>query len=131
MKPIDDAFTTHFFRRLDSKIKNGLTPEQRDAITDALRQSAPREHSVDLRGTINLVFARFYVVFLAGRDLRRKQTEASNRARSDARKLAYSLFLLAAYLVPVISVIVVLLYGVKCLLGINIFENKHLMDFLR
>ena len=131
MKPVSDAFTTHFFRRLDLEVLESLTPRQRDAITSALRQSGPREHTVDLRWTLNLLFTRFYVVILAGRDLRRKQAESAERARTDTRKAIQGLLILFAFLIPTLVVLALLLYGVKCLLGINIFESKHLMDFLR
>ena len=131
MKPFSDAFTAHFFRRLDPKIAEELTPRQRDAITDALRQSGPREHSVDLRWTLNVLFDRFYVVILAGRDLRRRESESAQRARSDARKVIQSMLLLLAFIIPALLVLAVLLYGVKCMLGINIFESKHLLDFVQ
>ncbi len=131
MKPVADAFTTYFFRRVDPGVLEGLTPRQRDAIADALRRSGPREHAVDLRWTINLVFDRFYVVLLAGRDLRRRQREATNRARSDTKKVIRSLLLLAAFMLPALLVLGILLYGLKCLLGINLLENKHLMDLLQ
>jgi hypothetical protein len=131
MKPVSDAFTTHFFSRLDPDIAEGLTPRQRNAITEALRQSGPREHSVDLRWTLNMLFDRFYIVILAGRDLRRQQSESARRARADARKVTQSLLILLAFTIPAILVLAVLLYGVKCMLGINIFESEHLMDFLQ
>jgi hypothetical protein len=131
MKPVADAFTMHFFRRIDHGVLEGLTPRQRDAIADALRGSGSREHAVDLRWTINLVFDRFYVVLLAGRDLRRRQREATDRARSDTKKVARSLFLLAAFVLPALLVVAILLYGLKCFLGINLYESKHLMDFLQ
>ena len=128
MKPTSDAFTTHFFRRLDPDVLAGLSPSQRDAITDALRAGV-REHAVDLRWTMNLLFKRVYVVILAGRDLRRHSAEASQRAHADTRKNLTSLFLLSAFLAPALLVLALLLYGIKCLLGIDIFESRHLMDF--
>lgn len=131
MKPVSDAFTTYFFQRLDPQVTQALTPHQRDAIADALRQSGPRQHFVDLRWTLNLLFGRFYVVILAGRDLRRRQTESAQRARSDTRRVIQSLLILLAFAIPALLVLSLMLYGVKCMLGINIFESKHLLDFLR
>lgn len=131
MKPVSDAMITHFFRRLDLEVLEGLTPRQRDAISDALRRSGPRRHAVDLRWSMNLLFDRFYVVILAGRDLRRKQAESAERARADARTAIQSVLIILAFMIPILFVLALLLYGVKCMLGINIFESKHLMDFLR
>jgi hypothetical protein len=131
MKPVQDTFTEHFFRRMDPEVRDGLTPRQRDAITDALRQSGPRAHSVDLRFTLNLFFTRVYVVLLGGRDLRRKSIEESGRARAGARRVTLSLLLSMAVCAPLLLVLLVLLYLLKCRMGIDLFEDKHLVDFLR
>jgi len=131
MKPVQDTFTDHVFRRMDPEVRDGLTPRQRDAITEALRKSGPRDHAVDLRFTLNLFFVRIYVVLLSGRDLRRTSIEETARAQASARKALQSLFLLAAYALPIMLVLALLLYLLKSMLGINLFEDKHLMDFLR
>ena len=59
------------------------------------------------------------------------QLECEVVTRSDARKVIQSMLLLLAFIIPALLVLAVLLYGVKCMLGINIFESKHLLDFVQ
>lgn len=121
-----DAFTGAFIRQLDPKVREGLSPEQWEAILDALRGSSPqRRHAIDLRGVISLYFARYYFVILAGRD-RRIYTQIVECERRQQAVFAAKLVFLAIILSPVILVILVFFYLLKSSLGIDLFPGRHM-----
>jgi len=82
--PENDAFTQSIIGRIDPKVYATLNEEQIQAIRNAVFQCRPtKKHIINFRGFIPLIFARFYFVFLLGRDRRKdKQPVEFERRQS-------------------------------------------------
>lgn len=111
-----------FYNALDEKTVNSLTDEQKQALEKAVLDiTLTTRHRVDIRRTFPLFARRYYMVFLLGRDLRRRPREES----SPMHRLVVSLLVLLAILVGLGSIFIAL-YLFKSALGIDIFPKYHL-----
>jgi len=129
--PSIDPFTHEFMQRISPEVRASLTPAQRSAIEKALDGSPSKAHpAIDIRLTIPLFVARYYLVFLMGRDRRvgTRRSEATRQRHLSAASLL--LFFLIA-VSPVIVIVLLILYAVKTALGINVMPEMHLKDLLR
>ncbi|MBI2951429.1 hypothetical protein HYY27_05005 [bacterium] len=125
-----DAFTESVLRRIDPEVRNTLSPAQLEAVREAVSAHQPlKGHPVDVRGIIPLFFARYYFVFLMGRD-RRAPTRAieADRRRKTAL-LGGGLFFVCA-ISPLILLALLFLYLLKSSLGIDLLPEAHLWDLL-
>ncbi|MEM9817949.1 MAG: hypothetical protein AAF827_16300, partial [Cyanobacteria bacterium P01_D01_bin.6] len=64
-----------FLRRLPEDIANSFTTEQLQALQGALQSTHWRQHPVDIRLTIPVLWKRFYFVLIAGPDRRSKRRQ--------------------------------------------------------
>jgi hypothetical protein len=125
-----DAFTLHVYNSINPNVRASLTPTQTHAIETAIRANKPyQKHPIDLRGAFPLFFARFYFVFLMGRDRRQrvKEKEAARRKSTVLGSALISVYLLICMLMPIIGLV---LYALKSLIGIDLFEGIHLSDLV-
>jgi len=125
-----EAFTHFVINRVDPKIRNSLTTVQLEGIKEAISANAPfNKHSLDLRGVLPLFFARFYFVLLMGRDRRHtvKRKELIRRRESDIlMNVLFYVFLVS----PVLLLVLTVLYITKTELGIDLFPDSHLIDWI-
>ena len=125
-----DPFTYHVMERIDPKVRASLTPAQLSAIKEAISASRPlKNHPIDIRGIIPVFFVRYYFVFLSGRD-RRSSTRRLEEKRQWLTSLSGGLMLFFLGLAPLILILVLVLYLIKCTMGINIMTGTHLQDLL-
>ena len=125
-----DPFTYHVLQRIDPKVRASLTPAQFSAIKEAITASQPlKKHPIDIRGIIPVFFARYYFVFLSGRD-RRSSTKRIEERRRWLTSLSGGLTLFILGLTPLILILMLLLYLIKCTFGIDIVHEMHLKDLL-
>jgi len=125
-----DPFTYHVMERIDPKVRASLTPTQLSAIKEAISASRPlKKHPIDIRGIIPVFFVRYYFVFLSGRD-RRSSTRRIEKKRQWLTSLSGALMLFILGVAPLILILVLLLYLIKCTFGINIMPETHLKDLL-
>jgi len=123
-----DPFTYHVMERIDPKVRASLTPTQLSAIKEAISASRPlKKHPIDIRGIIPVFFVRYYFVFLSGRD-RRSSTRRIEKKRQWLTSLSGALMLFILGVAPLILILVLLLYLIKCTFGINIMPETHLKD---
>ncbi|CAA0110148.1 Uncharacterised protein [Zhongshania aliphaticivorans] len=125
-----DAYTKHVMANIDSDIFSTLNLTQIRAIETAIGRNAPfRQHAIDLRGSIRLFFARFYFVILFGRDHRHTVQTTENNRRKEAKSISFVilLFVLGCLLIPAILFSI---YVLKSFLGIDLFPEQHLSDFI-
>ena len=115
-----DPFTYHVMERIDPKVRASLTPVQLSAIKEAIRANRPsQKHTIDIRGVIPFFLVRYYFVFLSGRD-RRLLTKRIEDKRRWLTSLSGGLTLFFLGVAPLILILVLLLYLIKCTFGINI-----------
>ena len=125
-----DPFTQHVIDRIDPKVRASLSPYQFSNIEKAIRESRPLQgHPVDIRGVIPLFFARYYYVFLMGRD-RRLATRRKEQIRKSNYLSKVALLILIG-MGPFLLLTLFILYMLKSILGINLLHDTHLIDFLK
>lgn len=129
-----DPYTHAVLQKLGVDTLNSFTEEQREKLIESISACRPlQKHPVDLRGVVSFFFVRFYFVVLVGRD-RRKKTKLEEVSRRKKTGIAGGIIsgILVITLVTIILLVVffILAYGLKSALGINIFPEKHLCDFL-
>jgi hypothetical protein len=127
-----DRYTRFVLGHIDQDVRRSLTAEQLDAIRQAIDATKPlSKHPFDVRGVIPLFFARYYFVFLAGRD-KRKSLEVKELGR---RRNTYSavgaIVLSILLLIPLGALLIIVGYAMKSFLGIDIMPDRHFGDLLR
>ena len=125
-----DAFTDAIIAKIGPDVFASLTDQQRDAITDAISACRPlSRHPLDIRGTISLFYARYYYVFLMGRD-RRHSTSATEADRRQGTELTGGLIFLLFALSPILLLCLLMLYFIKSMLGINLVHGRHAWEVI-
>lgn len=90
---------------------------------------ARRAHAVDLRASVPVLGARYYVVVLAGRERRhRARLDAEGQTHWLRQALVFALLLSLA--VSTVVGLMVIVYLVKCALGINVFAGDSPFHFV-
>ena len=114
--PVIERFYTH----LDETIAQGLTPEQKEGVENAILASTlASRHQIDIRRSFPFFSKRYYLVFWFGRDLRRQHRQESTLSRM------LLTFLLLIAVLFVTCCILLTLYMIKSALGIDVFQNFH------
>jgi hypothetical protein len=129
-----ETFADFTLSRVPQEIRDSLTDVQYGAIRSALIAKDVRAlHRIDIRLWVPLFLRSYYLVFFAGRDRRASAywREDSRRSRipRPLRSTIHNLFSLGVSLV-VFSVVFMVLYKIKNLMGIDIFSGFHLSDLL-
>jgi hypothetical protein len=125
-------FTRSVLAKIEPDVLASLTEHQFRAIRDAVDQSRPvRRHAIDLRGVLPLLFARYYFVFLAGRDRRADARNEERRFRDRILTAAGALVLAVAVVVPVLVMLVLVGYAIKSFIGVDLQPDAHLLDLVR
>lgn len=128
-------FAAFTIDKIDRKVLETMTDEQINAVRDALiAAESSKKHSIDLRLSIPLYFARYYLLIVGGRDKRRRTVLAEalrdNRGNRSAGKL---LSVLGLVVLLGIGALIAFFgaYWLKSELGIDVFPHEHLEDVAR
>ena len=114
-----------------------LARHQFSAVRHAVEQARPiTRHAIDIRGAIALIFARCYLVLLAGRDKRSDTRGPDTRGRESrmhhALSLAFGALVLGGViLIPVTVIILLIDCTMKSFLGVDLTRNQHFFDLPR
>lgn len=113
-------FIERFYKALDEDTKAQLSAEQKQEIEKAIISiTLASRHSVDVRKSFPFFGTRYYMVFLLGRDLRK-------RSRPDSRLTRIVVtFLILFIALFCTSCVLLTLYMIKSSLGIDVFHNFH------
>lgn len=106
--------------------------EQLAALDIAVARTRPRpgKHKIDYRVSLPILGRRYYLVLLAGKERRtlaRIHSEGQNTAWR--MSMAYAILMTAIAMFGTVAVLV-LLYAVKSMLGIDLFEEHSLLHSL-
>lgn len=100
-----------------------VAPGSSDAATVSQR------HLVDLRASAPFPWGRYYVTLLVGRERRSAERLRAERQTHWTRQVAvYAL--LASVLLALATGYLVILYVIKCGLGINVFSGSSPLHFI-
>lgn len=131
---VDLIHAEFLFSRIPVHIRNSLPPEHRQEVLNAfLKMATERNSPIKFETIFPFFFRRYYMVVWLGRD-RRKSTAAAERLRRELFPLPIRTFFYLILMWVVLSCFGVLafmcLYWLKSFLGIDIFPDHHLKDFM-
>jgi hypothetical protein len=129
-KKSNDPFTYHVMESINPEIRASFTPRQLEAVEEAISTGGREKNlSINLRGTIPLIFARYHLVMLMLRDRRcgvtRKEKKIKKKMTA-ARALLLSFFLCW----PILLVLFLVIYFLKRHVGIDFMPGEHLFEML-
>lgn len=131
---INDPFTNNVINSIPADVRDTFSDAQLDALQLALTKVHSRSrHLLDVRVQIPLYWARYYIVFLLGRDMRSHVQEIllNRRQRSSrAAQIGFIAFTGWLFIAGIAVTGFIILYLIKSAVGIDIFPDKHLSDFL-
>ena len=127
---ISVRFTFNVMRRVPEDIRLSLSEEQLEALRETIYTNRPlASHPIDVRGVIPLFFARFNYVLLVGLD-RRSRAWRPKRSRPPALKGGMIVIGVLSALGPLLLLVLLCLYILKASLGIDLFPDQNLSQFL-
>lgn len=80
MPDTDDPFLQKFFSRIEPAVAWSFSPAQIAAIRTAFGGRPWRRHAIDIRLSLPLPRRRYFLVFLAGREMRSPERRVAERA---------------------------------------------------
>ena len=96
-----EFFLSHYFRRIDPKVAESFTEEQRSAIkTMFSNRNVSTHHSLEVRRTLAFGRKRFYLIFLFGRERRAYERNGRTRTISQRLNVFFYLTVAAAWIAP-------------------------------
>jgi hypothetical protein len=117
---------THINRENDFKLTDGSG----DVMESPQDTPPQRPKLIDIRFAVDLVFTRFYIVLMVGKDRRdRRRSHAIKGLTKIGNTLAAILLLLGANL-TISAFIVLSFYLIKSMLGINLMPG-HLTEYFK
>lgn len=135
--PVNSAseiYASYTLNKIDPDVLATMSEEQIAAIKAALLASEKgSRHKIDIRFSIPLYFARYYVAFFAGRDRRRSTYLAELYKQQQGNKQASRIFIwFFMILIGIGFAVFIGLYNyyAKSESGIDIFSNLHLSDVI-
>ncbi|WBM72239.1 hypothetical protein OH773_08385 [Buttiauxella sp. WJP83] len=109
-----------FYEVLDEETQAQLTPEQKQEIEGALVSiTLSTHHRIDIRKSFPFFGTRYYMVFLLGRDLRKRLRKESTLVR-----IVVTLLILGGSIFAVLCLLLTL-YMIKSAVGIDLIRNFH------
>jgi hypothetical protein len=120
----------YYLDTIAPEIRDSLTPSQTEAVHTLLKAAIPKPNPklVDLRFTVDLVLARFYVVLFVGQDRRQQQRSYLPHSVSRIGNALAAVVLLLGLNLLISLVLLLFAYLVKSAAGIDLFPDSHLND---
>jgi len=109
-----------FYEVLDEQTQAQLTAEQKQEIENAIVSiTLSSHHRIDIRKSFPFFGTRYYMVFLLGRDLRKRLRKESTLVR-----IVVTLLILCGAVFAILCLFLTL-YMIKSAVGIDLFRNFH------
>lgn len=115
-----DPAIINLLENMPDEVKASFSELQLAHLRNAVSTRQWQHHAIDVRGTIPWFSSRFYYVFIAGKNQRQLTRQALGHRR------LLKAMLLTAFLSLSTLLGLLLLYGLKSALGINLFEGFSL-----
>jgi len=115
----------YYMHQIPAIILEKLSLEERNNIQAVIETAIPRSTPklIDLRFVIDLIFARYFVVLLMGRDLRKQQRQYQVSGITKIANIVVAILLIISMSLLISSVTILVLYLIKSALGIDLFSG--------
>ncbi len=128
--PAGDPHIENILEGVPENVARDLTPDQWEGFREALRKMRDNPRNVvEIRFVLPLYFLRLYSVFIFGKDTRERVEHVLIERRKRALGVVGAAILALAF-VGLVAVALVLLYIIKTLCGLDIFQDSHIGDWL-
>ncbi len=120
----------HYIQQIEPDILSSFTPEQLHEVRTILNYAIPK-HSpkiVDLRFDVDLIFSRFYVVLLVGKEHRKFKRRYVTHGLTKVGNFVAAIILLITLNLMISIFIGLFFYLIKSAIGIDFFPHSHLID---
>jgi hypothetical protein len=123
---------SYYLEKIDPDILSSFKPEQIEAITSILKQAIPKSSPkiVDFRFNVDLIFSRFYLVLLVGKDFRKEQRQYKSRGITRVGNIVAAIILLIATNLTISALILLIAYLFKSAIGLDFLPN-HFSETLK
>jgi hypothetical protein len=120
----------NYYAQINPDIEKTFTHEQREAVRGIIKKliRIPSKKIIDYRSTFWFIKPLYIVVFI-GVDRRKKGRATPGDENLRALSFGLKAVIYSAQLLVFLMLLFLALYFVKCMLGIDIFPDKHLGDF--
>lgn len=125
MRAMHDPFLERFFSRISREAAESFTDDQLLAVKQAFADQVGRDHSIDIRMSVPLLFRRYYLVFISGPERRDQARRRRDRAARRMAKRTNVAFMITMLLFGVFSILG-MLYLLKSALGIDLLPDTSL-----
>lgn len=117
-------------RRIPESMRKSWSVEYYQEIEKIIKLVIPKPSPkiVDIRFNVNLGISKFYIVLLMGPDKRTQTRINLSTGFSKIGNWIVGVLILIIFNLAISLVIFMVAYYIKSYLGINLFENEHLMD---
>jgi len=125
MRAMHDPFLEQFFSRIPRDMAESFSDDQLLAIKRAFADQVGKDHSIDIRVSLPLLFRRYYMVFIAGperRDQARRRRDKGTRRIAKGTNIVFMIFLSFWGVISVLG----MLYLLKSALGIDLLPDTSL-----
>lgn len=125
MRAMHDPFLERFFSRIPREMAESFTDDQLFAVKQAFADQSARDHSIDIRLSLPLLFQRYYVVLICGPERRDRARRRRDRAAHQLARRTNVVFMTTLLLFSALSLLG-MIYILKSALGIDLVPNTSL-----
>lgn len=121
----------YYMHQIPVQILKKLDTDERENLKSVIHTAIPRPSPklIDLRFAIDLIFTRYFVVLMIGKDMRRKQRPHQVSGIAKVANVITAILLIIAMSLLVSAVTILILYLIKSALGIDLFAG-HITNVL-
>lgn len=127
----NDRDANYYMHQIPIDILEKLNEEERENIKLVISTAIPKPATklIDLRFIIDLIFTRYFVVLLIGKDIRKQQRQYPVNGITKIANIIVAILLIIAMSLLISSVTILIVYLIKSSLGIDLMPG-HITDVL-
>lgn len=121
----------YYMHQIPVQILKKLNIDERENLKSVIHTAIPRPSPklIDLRFAIDLIFTRYFVVLMIGKDMRKQQRPHQVSGIAKVTNVITAILLIIAMSLLVSAVTILILYLIKSALGIDLFAG-HITNVL-
>lgn len=121
----------YYMHQIPEETLRKLNTEERENLKSVIHTAIPRSSPklIDLRFEIDIIFTRYFVVLMIGKDIRKQQRQHQINGITKIANVVTAILLIVAMSLLISAVTILILYLIKSALGINLLPG-HITNVL-
>lgn len=118
--------------KMNDQVRDSLSFEQRKEVIRMYKRINPKtfyRHLINIRFSFWFI-KKWYIVFLLGLDRKGKIKKGQASAQNKVTTLLINIMIYIIVILGILAFVLISLYILKSVAGINLFPNKHLSDLI-